>query len=162
MAPSLAQTKPQILFLNDGDQTNLDLNVESFAGPVVAAAPTRRRSTSRSRWWFVWRTRRSTPMAWFAASRSSRRASRAHGHFGLHRAVRERHPNRRGRGYLHVAVQHLRSVVRAGGGAADGDRYEPTGRVAAAGVLTRALSPSSSSSSGSDSGGPSTTAPKPN
>lgn len=38
MVPSLAQTEPQILFLDDGDQTNLDLNVESFAGPVLAAA----------------------------------------------------------------------------------------------------------------------------
>lgn len=38
MAPLLAQTEAQILFLNDGEQSNLDLNVESFSAPVVVAA----------------------------------------------------------------------------------------------------------------------------
>jgi len=38
LAPTLAQTEPQILFLNEGDQNNLDLTVDSFAAPAVAAA----------------------------------------------------------------------------------------------------------------------------
>ena len=38
LAPSLAQTKPEIFFLTDGEQRALDLNVESFTGVSLAAA----------------------------------------------------------------------------------------------------------------------------
>ena len=38
LAPSLAQTQPEIFFLNEGEQRTLDLNVESFVGVSMAAA----------------------------------------------------------------------------------------------------------------------------
>jgi hypothetical protein len=38
LAPSLAQTQPEIFFLVDGEQRNLDLNVENFVGASLAAA----------------------------------------------------------------------------------------------------------------------------
>jgi hypothetical protein len=38
LAPSLAQTQPEIFFITEGDQRTLDLNVESFVGVSLAAA----------------------------------------------------------------------------------------------------------------------------
>ena len=38
LAPSLAQTRPEIFFLLDGEQRNLDLNLENFVGASLAAA----------------------------------------------------------------------------------------------------------------------------
>jgi hypothetical protein len=38
LVPSFAQTQPEIFLLTDGEQRNLDLNVESFTGVSVAAA----------------------------------------------------------------------------------------------------------------------------
>jgi hypothetical protein len=37
-APSLAQTQPDVFFLSDGEQRNLDLGLESFSGLSIAAA----------------------------------------------------------------------------------------------------------------------------
>lgn len=38
LAPSLAQTQPEIFFLTEGEQRALDLNLESFVGALLAAA----------------------------------------------------------------------------------------------------------------------------
>jgi hypothetical protein len=38
LAPSLAQTQPEIFFINEGGQRTVDLNVETFVGASLAAA----------------------------------------------------------------------------------------------------------------------------
>jgi hypothetical protein len=38
LAPSLAQTQPDVFFLNDGDEHSLNLTVETFVGASVVAA----------------------------------------------------------------------------------------------------------------------------